>query len=81
MGLVDVQLTSHYKFSRPIPERGAKGLVRETPENLKVEQWTDLDRSPSQIRLAADHISCSSKNSLGGYTSHCESYRDCPLSK
>ena len=42
MGLVDVQLTSHYKFSRPIPERGAKGLVRETPENLKIEQWTDF---------------------------------------
>ena len=34
------------KFSRPIPERGAKGLVRETPENLKIEHRTDLDQSP-----------------------------------
>ena len=42
-----------YKFSRPIPERRAKGLVRETPENLKIEHRTDLDRNPGQIRLAA----------------------------
>ena len=35
-----------YKFSRPILERGAKGLVKETPENLKIEHRTDLDQSP-----------------------------------
>ena len=62
----NVQLTSLTNLKRPIPERGAKGLVRETPENLKIEHRMDLDWSPGRIRLAANQISCSPKIALEG---------------